>query len=80
MNQETGDEFKAWLPSNLRIILLSTLTLPKYKLAVDNKSDFNTIYFTLLLIYFAGDCIWRFYLFGHAKIAGMSRVQVRVVS
>jgi hypothetical protein len=80
VNQETGDEFKAWLPSNLRIILLSNLTLPKYKLAVDNKSDFNTIYFTLLHIYFAGDCIWRFYLFGHAKIAGMSRVQVRVVS
>jgi hypothetical protein len=58
---------KAWLPSNLRIILLSKLTLPKYKLAVDNKSDFNTIYFTLLHIYFAGDCFWRFYLFVHAE-------------
>ena len=67
MNQETGNEFKAWLPSNLRIILLSKLTLPKYKLAVDNKSDFNTIYFTLLHLYFAGDCFWRFYLFVHAE-------------
>ena len=67
VNQETGDEFKAWLPSNLRIILLSKLTIPKYKLAVDNKSDFNTIYFTLLHIYFAGDCFWRFYLFVHAE-------------
>jgi hypothetical protein len=49
------------------VILLSKLTLPKYKLAVDNKCDFNTIYFTLLHIYFAGDCFWRFYLFGHTK-------------
>jgi hypothetical protein len=57
----------ASLPSNLRIILLSKLTLPKYKLAVDNKSDFNTICFTLLHIYFAGDCFWRFYLFVHAE-------------
>jgi hypothetical protein len=49
------------------VILLSKLTLPKYKLAVDNKCDFNTIYFTLLHIYFAGDCFWRFYLFVHAE-------------
>ena len=49
------------------MILLSKLTLPKYKLAVDNKSDSNTIYFTLLHIYFAGDCFWRFYLFVHAE-------------